>query len=180
MPSFLVIFHCGIPWQSFQHMLKTSWQAPETPLGVGVLVSTSCTSKAASAEQGRGDLTPVRRWAPGPWVPSGVRDPGTPDDFRRGRREEAWVHARWSDWIWSDENACSPLPLPKWMPCPPDQGLWGPGLTVQRPPTEEELAPDVRRKETPLWSSLPGAWTNKVACCQTRGDTLATVSQKKF
>lgn len=33
MPSFLVIFHCGVPWHSFQHMLKTSRQAPETPTG---------------------------------------------------------------------------------------------------------------------------------------------------
>ena len=35
MPSFLVIFHCGVPWHSFQHMLKTSRQAPETPQGGG-------------------------------------------------------------------------------------------------------------------------------------------------
>ena len=97
-------------------MLKTSWQVPETPQGVGgpgvhLLHLKGGLRSTGRREFGAGaqDLGyPAVPEVPGLLLTSG-KEGGEAPESTPGRVTG-----------FSDANACSPSALPKWMPCPPD------------------------------------------------------------
>lgn len=164
MPSFLVIFHCGIPWHSFQHMLKTSWQAPETPQrggGPGVHLLRLKGGLRRTGQRGFGS-----RQALGPRTLGTQRCPRSRDSCwlpagKEGRRMSShqveWLHLEWCECL-------QPIASPQVDALPSWPGTVGPRLDGSETCNRRTMQPAVHSEEgNTSQSSVPATPTENVA-----------------